>query len=39
MTYRHNNGGNVSFADGHCKWLERGVLYRADGSAGWNNSP
>jgi prepilin-type processing-associated H-X9-DG protein len=24
VAYRHNDGANYSFADGHCKWLRRG---------------
>ena len=38
---RHNNGGNMGFADGHAKWLSREKLYSTAPAdmALWSNVP
>jgi len=28
LTFRHNDGTNVGFCDGHAKWMQGSALYR-----------
>jgi len=44
VAYRHNDGANYGFADGHCKWLKRGgeragAVVWSLGRSGRPNSP
>jgi prepilin-type processing-associated H-X9-DG protein len=38
MAYRHNGGANLSFWDGHAKWLSQGAIPPAVGAA-WVSGP
>ena len=35
---RHNNGGNVSYCDGHAQWQSQPVLYATATGLPWDNS-
>jgi prepilin-type processing-associated H-X9-DG protein len=38
VSYRHSQGSNCAFADGHCEWLPKQVLFVPEGSR-WEGRP
>ncbi|MBI2298287.1 MAG: hypothetical protein HYU66_04930 [Armatimonadetes bacterium] len=36
---RHNEGGNVGYADGHSKWIRREASWQSYSSNQWRRNP